>query len=240
MVTLFVDALENLSNESRDQMQSRFADVTSAGYEKLEQLSDQIILKESGSTKMSAQEFSQKILNQRKWDLLNLKEALDNYISTFPVFGFNSGKCDLNLIKSYLIPNLIKEKGLQPSVIKKTNHFISFKFGNMQMLEIMNFIGGATTLDSFLKAYESSETKGFFPYEWFDCPSKFDDEQLPLYTEVFSKLRNQNPLEADYKKFKNFLPNDYSEEDALREMKICSVSQQERKTTLICRLFGNP
>ena len=62
-------------------------------------------------------------------------------------------------------------------------------------------------LDSFLKAYESSETKGFFHYEWFDCASKFNNEQLPSYTDFFSKLRNQNPLEADYKKFENLILN---------------------------------
>ena len=35
----------------------------------------------------------------------------------------------------------------------------------------------------------------------------------------FSKLRNQIPLEAVYKKFKNILPNGYTDKDALREMK---------------------
>ena len=210
MVTQFVDALEILADESRDQMQSRFADVTSAVYEKLEELSDsdQAYLKESGSTKMCAQEFSRKILNQRKRDLLNLQKTLNNYLSTFPVFGFNSGKYDLNFLKSYLIPTLIKEKGLQPRVIKKTNQFISLKFGNVQMLDIMKFIGGATTLDSVLKAYKSSETKGFFTYEWFDCPSKLDNQQLPLYTEFFGKRRNQNRLEADFENFEKFLLND--------------------------------
>ena len=107
--------------------------------------------------------------------------------------------------------------------LKKTNQFISFNFGNVQMLDFMNFIGGATTLDSFSKAYESSETKGFFPYEWFDCATKLDNEHLPSYTDFFSKLRNQNPLEADYKKFENLLLNGCTEKDALREMKICSV-----------------
>ena len=92
MVTQFADALENLADESRDQRQSRFADVTSAVYEKLEELSE-----ESSSTKMSAQEFSHKFLNQRKRDLLNLQKTLNNYLSTFPVFGFNSGKYDLTL-----------------------------------------------------------------------------------------------------------------------------------------------
>ena len=32
----------------------------------------------------------------------------------------------------------------------------------------MKFWGGATTLDSFLKAYKASEMKGYFPYEWFE------------------------------------------------------------------------
>ena len=57
-----MDALKNLAKESKDQMQSQFGDV----YEKIEELSGQIILKESGSTKRSAQEFSRKFLNQRK------------------------------------------------------------------------------------------------------------------------------------------------------------------------------
>ena len=60
------------------------------------------------------------------------------------------------------------------------------------MLDIMNFSGGATTLYSFLKTYESLETEGFFPYEWFDCASKLNNEQLPSYTDFFSKLRNQS------------------------------------------------
>ena len=40
------------------------------------------------------------------------------------------------------------------------------KFGDIQLLDIMNFLGSATSLDSFLKAYKTKETKGFFPYEW--------------------------------------------------------------------------
>ena len=43
----------------------------------------------------------------------------------------------------------------------------------------MKFLGGATTLESFLKAYKASEMKGCFLYEWFDTPNKLDEEQLP-------------------------------------------------------------
>ena len=54
----------------------------------------------------------------------------------------------------------INEKEIETSVIKKANDFVSFKFGDVQLLDIMKFLGGATTLDSFLKAYKASEMKG--------------------------------------------------------------------------------
>ena len=81
------------------------------------------------------------------------------------MFGFNSAKYDLNQIKSYLLPILVNERDVELAVIKKANHFISFKVGDNQLLDIMNFLGGATSLDSFLKGYKTSETKRNFPYE---------------------------------------------------------------------------
>ena len=86
--------------------------------------------------------------------LLDLQRHLDNYVDTLPVFGFNSGKYDLNLIRAYLIPHLLNDRAIQPTVIKKANQFISFKFGDIQFLDILNFLGEATSLDSFLKAYK--------------------------------------------------------------------------------------
>ena len=103
-------------------------------------------------------------------------------LQCFTVFGFNSAKNDLNLIKSYLLPILINERDIEPTVIKKANQFISFKFDDIQLLDIMNFLGGATSLDSFLKAYKTSETKGFFPYEWFHHPDKMQNTELPHMT----------------------------------------------------------
>ena len=86
------------------------------------------------------------------------------------MFGFNSAKYDLNLIKSYLLPVLVNEREIEPIVIKKPNQFISFKFGDIQLLDILSFLGGTTSVDSFLKAYKTWERKGFFSYEWFDQP----------------------------------------------------------------------
>ena len=129
----------------------------------------------------------------------------------------------MNLIKSYLIPYLIRDKEQETSVIKKANDFISFKFGDVQFLGIMKFLGGATTLDSFLKAYKASETKGFFPYEWFDNPDKLDFPGLPPYEAFFSKLRNNNPLDKDFIDYEELRKSGLDEQQSLKKLQIRTV-----------------
>ena len=84
----------------------------------------------------------------------------------------------------------------------------------------MNFLGGATSLESFLKAYKTAETRGFFPYEWFDCPQKMINSELPPYDAFFSKLRNVNPLDKDYSDYQNLLGSGLKTEEALSKMKL--------------------
>ena len=78
-------------------------------------------------------DMSTQFLRMQKNQLIDLKQDLERYVNTLPVFGFNSRRYDLNLIKSYLILYLINDKEAEPMVIKKANDFISFKF------EIYNF-----------------------------------------------------------------------------------------------------
>ena len=106
----------------------------------LKTLKDECI-EDTEETDMSTQ-----FLRMQKNHLIDLKQNLERYVNTLPVFGFNSGRYDLNLIKSYLIPYLINDKEAEPMAIKKANDFISFKFGDIQFLDIMKFLGGATSL----------------------------------------------------------------------------------------------
>ena len=105
-------------------------------------------------------------------------------------------------------------------MIKKTNQFVSFIFGDVQLLDSMNFLGGATSLDWFLKYYKTSETKGFFPHEWFDCPQKMNNTELPPYDAFSSKLRNVNPLEKDQSDYQKLLSCGLKAEEALSKMKL--------------------
>ena len=59
------------------------------------------------------------------------------------------------------------------------------------------FLDGATSVHSFLKAYKTSKTKGFFPYERCDSADKLENEELHLYEAFLNKLRSNSPLSTD-------------------------------------------
>ena len=159
----------------------------------------------------------------RKINFSNYKQHFECYVNTLPVFEFSTGKYDLILIKSYLLPYLIHERDIPPTVFKKANHFVSFKFGDVHFLDILNFLGGATSLDSFLKAYKTNETKGFFPYEWFDSPNKIDATFLPPYECFFRKLRDHNPLKKEFTDFTKLLNSGLSQQEALKNLRLMLV-----------------
>ena len=87
----------------------------------------------------------------------------------------------------------------------------------------MNILGGATSLDSFLKAYKTEETKGFFPYDWFNNPEKLNNEELPPYDSSFRQLSNINPLKNDYNDFENLTTSGESSEQALCKLRINKI-----------------
>ena len=93
--------------------------------------------------------------------------------------------------------------------------FISLKFGDIQLLDKMNFLGGATSLDSFLKAYRTSEKKRFLPYEGFDHPEKMQKTELPPHDAFYSKFRSCDPLEAEYTEYNNLLKSGLTTEQAV-------------------------
>ena len=88
-------------------------------------------------------------------------------------------------------------------MITKANQFLSFDFGDLQLLDNLISIGGATRLDSILKAYKTSETENCFPNEWFDDPEKLNKTHFRPYETFFSKTRNTIPLENDQSDFQS-------------------------------------
>ena len=118
-----------------------------------------------------------------------------------------------------MLPNLANDRDFGPADIKEAKQFVSFKFGDIQLLDIMNFLGGDISLDFFLKAYKTKETKGFFPYEWFDCPETMNNQELPSFDSFFSVLCNSNSLKKDYSDFQNLVNSGLTTEQALVKLR---------------------
>ena len=157
---LFVEYIEDIANKSKTEMGIKFSSIETIIRARVnaicKNLSKRKYQKASAfecdderTEEDDESDISTQFLQMQK------NQILDS------LFGFNSGKYDLNLIKSYLI----HERDIQPTVFEKANYFVSLKFGDVHFLDILNSLGGDTSLDSFLKAYKTSETKGFFPYE---------------------------------------------------------------------------
>ena len=214
LISSFITALEGLATQSKTQMKLNFIEVETSIKVKLCAILEQFNQKRNQAERLSnfvddcileeeEKDLSTQFLQMQKNQLIDLDEHFERYCNVLPLFGFNSAKYDINPIKSYLLSILVSERGFESIVIKKANHYVSLEFGDIQLLDIMNSLGGATNLDSFLKVYKTKETKGFFPYEWFDWPEKMNNKELLLlYDSFFSVLRNSNPLEKDYNDFK--------------------------------------
>ena len=235
LIIAFVSSLELLAEKNKLQMRIKLQEIENTVNDRVKKIFDKL---SAGTLTKRLEVFdyedecveggdeddmSTQFLRVQKNQLIDLKQHLKRYVNTLPVFGFNSGRYDLNLIKSYLIPYLICDKDIEPTVIKKANDFISFKFEDVQFLDIMKFLGGATTLDSFLKIYKASETKSFFPYEWFDSPDKLDYTELSSKEAFFSKLRNHNPLEKDFNDYQKLVNGGLDQKSALKKLRIQSI-----------------
>ena len=84
-------------------------------------------------------------------------------------------------------------------------------------------MGDVTNLDCFLKGYKASETKRFFPNDWFNHPRKLNGKELPPYEYFHNKVRKYNPLQERYPDYKKLIGNGLTTEFALVRMKLSEL-----------------
>ena len=152
----FFVALESLAAQSKAQMKLQFLDIKTSIKSRL--IAVFVVLNGRGGPKNIVLEFedeclevegkdvSTQFLQMQTNQLLDLQEHLERHCNVLPVFGYNSSIYDINIIKRYLLPLLVIERELEPTVRKKANQFVSFKVGDVPLLDILNFLGGATSL----------------------------------------------------------------------------------------------
>ena len=132
-----------------------------------------------------------------------LLDQLFSWLHQLPVIGFNSGRYDLNVIKQFFIPYLLKpseddEIDETRFVIKRQNTFMCFSTNKLKFVDICNYLAPGFSYDKYLKAYGCDLQKGHFPYEYMDGIGKLEDRALPPQAAFYSQLKSEEISDADY------------------------------------------
>ena len=110
-----------------------------------------------------------------------------NWVKQVPVFGFNSGRYDINMIKEYFVKNLTSLSDV--NVAKKENSYMFLSTPNFKFLDIKNFLAPGLSYDAWCRAYGCELQKLAFPYEWFDSFEKLNQIGPVKYEEFYSSLK---------------------------------------------------
>ena len=124
-----------------------------------------------------------------------LENQLQVWLHQLPVVGFNSGRYDLNAIKKFFVPLLIRNNA---AVIKRQNTYMCLSTDQLKFVDICNYLAPGVSYDKYLKAYGCELQKGHFPYEYMDDLQKLEDRVLPPQSAFFSRLKNEGISNDDY------------------------------------------
>ena len=127
-----------------------------------------------------------------------LEKQLQTWLRQLPVIGFNSGHYDLNVVKKFFIPYMLKGNDKTRFVIKRQNTFMCFSTTNLKFLDVTQYLAPGVSYDKYLKAYGCNLQKGHFPYEYMDDIVKLEDCALPPQEAFYSRLKNEGISDEDY------------------------------------------
>ncbi|KAG3069557.1 hypothetical protein PI125_g23190 [Phytophthora idaei] len=144
---------------------------------------------------------------KQKSDYGKRKQQLDQV----PAFGFNSGRYDINLIKSDLFA-VIGSDNIK-SVIKNPS-YMGIATSDIKMLDISNGVPAGTSYDKYLTTYLGGCKcddkircvcglgKGLFQYEYITAFNVLNQTTIPPKSAFDSKLRGTSITGQDYERVK--------------------------------------
>ena len=126
-----------------------------------------------------------------------LEKQLQTWLHQLPVLVFTSGKYDLNTIKRFFIPLLIRNR--TPNMLPVSSSSVkTLSTDKLKNLDMVNFLAPGYSYDKYLKAYGCDLQKGHFPYEYMDDIVKLEDCALPPQEAFYSRLNNEGISDEDY------------------------------------------
>ncbi len=128
--------------------------------------------------------------------LLQIQKKFRKYVNQVVVVGFNSSKYDLLLCKSEFCMRMNLHKKQLKEIIKTGQSYPCIANENYRFLDVLNFLAPGFSYTQFLKAFEVTERKLFFPYDYIDSIERLDETKLPDIGEAwYSDLKSKSVLD---------------------------------------------
>ncbi len=127
-----------------------------------------------------------------------LKKDILKYIKQVPILGFNSKSYDLPLFLSELAAFILKTDGKSPFILRRNNKYIGVLTDHFRFLDITNYLSPGISYANYLKAFDCSKSKFFFPYEYFTSLDILDEKTLPPHEKFYSSLKDSNITKEEY------------------------------------------
>ena len=104
---------------------------------------------------------------------------------------------DINVTKNSFLSHLVKHEQVK-FVIKRNNNHMCLKTIHLKFIDITNYLAPGFSYEQFLKAYECSQTIGYFAYKWVDALDKLDSPIFATPAAFHSTLSGTDITEEQY------------------------------------------
>ena len=122
------------------------------------------------------------------------------WVNQVPVFGFNSGRYDINMIKEYFVKNLAGISDV--NVAKKENSYMFLSTPKFKFLDIKSYLAPGLSYAAWCRAYGTELQKLVFPYEWLDSFEKLNHKGPVKYEDFYSSLKGGETISQE--QYQNF------------------------------------
>ena len=190
LITSFLNYIEEVQERSYEELCGKFTQVFQA-------LDDAIVDQELLEEEFAKKPFSNPAMYRAR-ALSKLGDRFDSYLATIPVIGFNSGSYDLNVMKGPLLKHLHDTDKIQ-FTIKRDSRLQCIQTDKFKFLDMINYLAPGTSYDKYLKTFNVSAQKGFFPYEYITDLSILEETSLPPHEAFYSSLKKSNISEEEYR-----------------------------------------
>ena len=129
-----------------------------------------------------------------------VKNLWKTWVNQVPVFGFNSGRYDINMIKEYFVKNLAEISNV--NVAKKENSYMFLSTPKFKFLDIKSYLAPGLSYAAWCRAYGTELQKLVFPYEWLDSFEKLNHKGPVKYEDFYSSLKGGETISQE--QYQNF------------------------------------